>query len=75
VTNLKHLGVSNYLYKLHLTQKKISTKMNQSEVEFQSNRRSFLKRGALAVGAATVYSAPVKARLANKADAIPPKEI
>src|SRR5580700_11118655 len=28
--------------------------MNQSEVEFQSNRRSFLKRGALAVGAATV---------------------
>jgi hypothetical protein len=28
--------------------------MKQSEVEIQSNRRSFLKRGALAVGAATV---------------------
>ena len=28
--------------------------MKQSEVEFQSNRRSFLKKGALAVGAATV---------------------
>jgi hypothetical protein len=28
--------------------------MNQSEVDIQSNRRPFLKKGALAVGAATL---------------------
>jgi hypothetical protein len=33
---------------------KQSTQMKQSEVEIQSNRRSFLKKSALAVGAATV---------------------
>ena len=33
--------------------------MKQSEVEFQSNRRSFLKRGVLAVGAATVGAGKV----------------